>query len=359
MRERTFALTIPLILILVLSVGFVEARVSRPEVWILGKPDWVPGPTDVPEQIIPWGIERIKAPDAWPTSTGEGIQIAVLDTGVDKDHEDLYVNIVWGISVVGDVESTKYKDWRDKNGHGTHVIGTIAAMNNDVGVVGVGYNIQIYAIKVLSDSGFGTWEDLAEGIWWAIKGPDGIIDGDGDGIVAGDPDDDAAEVISMSLGGWSKDKAVEEAVKAAYQYGIVLVAAAGNEGDDGVLYPAKYPEVIAVAAIDEDDKVPDWSSKGPEVELAAPGVRVLSTVPHDKYEKYSGTSMACPHVSGTVGLMISKILAEGDTYTVSDIRDILHTTAENIPIAGEDTETGWDEASGYGVVRADKAVASA
>jgi subtilisin family serine protease len=357
-KKLFFALFIILVFLnAAFQLETIEARRSRPEVWILGrpskKPPWAPGPTDVEEQVIPWGINRTYAPDAWLTSTGIGVQIAVLDTGVDKDHEDLYVNIVWGISVVGDEESTLYRDWRDKNGHGTHVTGTIAAMYNDVGVVGVAYNISIYAIKVLSDGGTGTWEDLAEGIWWAIKGPDGVIDSDGDGVVAGDPDDDAAEVISMSLGGTGYSKAVYEAIVAAYNYGIVLVAAAGNEGDDGVLYPAKFGEVIAVAAIDENDQVPSWSSRGPEVELAAPGVGILSTVPRDKYEKYSGTSMACPHVSGTVGLMISKILTDERTYTVEGIRDILKTTADDIGPEGK------DDASGYGVVRADKAVTAA
>jgi len=357
-KKLLLSLFVTLVLLNVASqLGTVEARGGRPEVWVLGwpseKPHWTPGPSDVEEQVIPWGISRIRAPDAWPTSTGINVQIAVLDTGVDKDHEDLHVNIAWGISVVNDKESTLYRDWRDKNGHGTHVIGTIAAMNNDVGVVGVAYNISIYVIKVLGDGGTGTWQDLAEGIWWAIKGPDGIIDKDGDGIVAGDPDDDAAEVISMSLGGTGFSQEVYDAVVAAYNYGIVLVAAAGNEGEDGVLYPAKFAEVIAVAAIDENDQVPSWSSRGPEVELAAPGVNILSTVPRDKYEKYSGTSMACPHVSGTVGLMISKILTEGRTYTVEGIREILQTTAEDIG------PKGWDEASGYGVVRADKAVSEA
>jgi subtilisin family serine protease len=329
----------------------VYARSPKPEVWVLGQPKGKGRPQ--PSQTTPWGIDRINAPEAWPTSTGVGVQIAVLDTGVDMEHKDLYVNIAWGISVVGDKESTIERDWKDKNGHGTHVTGTIAAMYNDIGVVGVGYDIEIYAIKVMTDAGFGYWEDVADGIWWAIKGPDGIIDKDDDGIVAGDPDDDAAEIISMSFGGTSYEKEVHDAMKAAYAAGIVLVAAAGNEGDDGVLYPAKFDEVIAVAAIDEDDNVPWWSSKGTEVELAAPGVSILSTIPKDRYEYYSGTSMACPHVSGTAGLMISKILVEGRTYTVKGIRDILQTTADDIG------PSGWDEASGYGVVRADKAVAEA
>lgn len=340
------------LIILLQSFAIVASKASTaPEIRILG-PSISKGRPQ-PSQTTPWGINRIRAPDAWATSTGAGIQVAILDTGIDKDHDDLYLNVKWGISVVGSKESTTYRDWKDKNGHGTHVAGTIAALNNDIGVVGVGYNIDIYAIKVLDNAGFGTWEDAADGVYWAMKGPDGIVDKDGDGIVAGDPDDDAAEVISMSFGGFGYDQAFHDAIVAAYNVGIVLVAAAGNEGDTGVTYPAKFAEVIAVAATDENDNVASWSSKGPEVELAAPGVAILSTVPNNRYESYSGTSMACPHVSGTVGLMVSKILAEGRTYTVEGIRGILHTTADDIG------PTGKDDASGYGVVRADKAVAQA
>jgi subtilisin family serine protease len=351
MKKLLFVWLAALMFLSVSFQGFniAYAWTSEPEIWVLkGRPQ--------PEEVIPWGIERIRAPDAWPTSTGVGIQVAVLDTGVQKDHVDLYANIVWGISVLGDKESTLYRDWKDKNGHGTHVTGIIAAMNNDIGVVGVGYDIGIYAIKVIYDRGWGYWEDAADGIWWAIKGPDGVIDSDGDGSVAGDPDDDAAEVISMSFGGMaepSPESGMYEAVTAAYSYGIVLVAAAGNEGEEGVTYPAKYDEVIAVGAIDENDNVWEKSSRGPEVELAAPGVHVLSTYLNNWYAYGTGTSMACPHVSGTVGLMISKIFAEGRNYTVEGIRDILRTTADDIGPAG------WDEASGYGVVRADKAVAAA
>ena len=340
MRKYLPTFLIAFILLGILLPTAVLIQSPRAEVWIIGKPTITGRPQ--PSQTIPWGIERIHAPDAWKNSTGVGVQIAVLDTGVDRDHVDLYVNIEWGISVVGDTESTAEKDWTDRNGHGTHVIGTIAAMYNDIGVVGVAYNISIYAIKVLNNAGFGTWEDAAEGVYWAMKGPDGII---------GTEDD--AEVISMSFGGFGYSQIFHDAIKAAYDQGIVLVAAAGNEGDDGVTYPAKFEEVIAVAAIDEYDNVPTWSSKGPEVELAAPGVDILSTVPNDRYDTYSGTSMAAPHVAGTVGLMISKILAEGRNYTVEYIRDILHTTADDIG------PSDFDESSGYGVVRADKAVAQA
>lgn len=352
MRFFKSLLAIIFILIFSLQVIALISLDSEPEVRILGFNVDIGGKPQ-PSQVIPWGLVRIGAPDAWNISTGLSVEVAVLDTGVDKDHEDLGKNVVWGISVVGDTVSTNYRDWKDRNGHGTHVAGTIAALFNDIGVVGVGYNISIYAIKVLDNSGFGTWTDLAEGILWALKGPDGVIDSDQDGIVAGDPDDDAAEVISMSLGGFGYSKEVEDAVKLAYSYGVVLVAAAGNEGEEGVTYPAKFPEVIAVAAIDDNDSVPSWSSKGPEVELAAPGVDILSTVPNNRYDSYSGTSMAAPHVSATAALMISKILLDNRDYTVDYIRMVLIDTADDIG------EPGWDQDSGYGVVRADLAVANA
>ncbi len=347
--KLSILLAVLLLLNTMLPILAIQPSASG-EVWILA-PE-IKGPPQ-PAQEIPWGLVRIGAPDAWQTSTGLNVEVAVLDTGVDKNHPDLSLNIKWGLSVVGDTYSENYRDWRDKNGHGTHVTGTIAALFNDIGVVGVGYNISIYAIKVLSDSGFGSWIDVAEGIYAAVYGPDGILDSDGDGLVAGDPDDDAAEVISMSLGGFSYSAELDEAVKFAYSVGVVLVAAAGNEGDDGVTYPAKFPEVIAVAAIDSSDNVPSWSSKGPEVELAAPGVDILSTLPNSRYGSYSGTSMAAPHVAGTVGLVIAKLISSGVSYTVEDIRTLLRDTADDIGPAG------WDSESGYGVVRADLAVAQA
>jgi len=323
----------------------------KPEVFALEFPARaLRGRPGTSAQTTPWGIQRIGAPDAWSISTGVDVQVAVLDTGIDASHDDLADKVVWGICVVGTTESTNPRDWRDKNGHGTHVAGTIAALNNDIGVVGVAYGVELYAIKVLNDAGFGDWEDIIEGIWWAIKGPDGIIDKDGDGIVAGDPDDDAAEVISMSLGGYSDIPELHDAIIAAYNYGIVVVAAAGNDGYPYPCYPAAYPEVIAVGAIDDTDSVPDWSNRNPE--LVAPGVDILSTLPRDRYGTYSGTSMATPHVSGTVALMFSAALAKGYIPTPDYIRSVLRETADDI------YDAGYDSLSGYGVVRADLATAA-
>ncbi|WP_297127554.1 S8 family peptidase [Thermococcus sp.] len=326
-----------------------------------GRPPWYT-PTQ-PSQVIPWGIDRINAPDVWNITTGASngvIEVAVLDTGVDWDHPDLAANIAWGVSTIGGVVSTDPADWYDGNGHGTHVIGTIAALNNDIGVVGVAPNVEIYAIKVLDDRGSGTYSDIMLGIEQALLGPDGVLDADGDGIIVGDPDDDAAEVISMSLGGSVDDTALHDMIITAYNYGVVIVAAAGNEAADQPSYPAIYPEVIAVGATNSTDGVAWFSNLQPEV--AAPGVDILSTYPDDSYETLSGTSMATPHVSGVVALIqaayynkYGTVLPVGtfDDLTTDTVRGILHVTADDLG------DTGWDIYYGYGIVRADLAVQAA
>ncbi|NJE05786.1 peptidase S8 [Thermococcus sp. M36] len=331
---------------------------------LLGKPPGVgkPKPSQ-PTQTVPWGIERVKAPEAWSVTDGSTngvIQVAVLDTGVDYDHPDLAGNIAWCVSTLRGRVSTKLKDCKDQNGHGTHVIGTIAALNNDIGVVGVAPGVEIYSIRVLDASGRGSYSDIAIGIEQAILGPDGVADSDGDGIIAGDPDDDAAEVISMSLGGSADDQYLHDMITQAYNAGIVIVAASGNEGADSPSYPAAYPEVIAVGATDSNDQVPSWSNRQPEV--SAPGVDILSTYPDDSYDTLSGTSMATPHVSGVVALIqaahynkYGTVLPVGtfDDMTENTVRGILHVTAD------DRGSSGWDADYGYGIVRADLAVQAA
>ncbi|WP_175059129.1 S8 family peptidase [Thermococcus sp. 2319x1] len=332
------------------------------EVQVLkGKPPGAgkPKPSQ-PAQTIPWGIERIKAPDVWSITDGSSsgvIEAAILDTGIDYDHPDLAANLAWGVSVLRGKVSTKPKDYKDQNGHGTHVAGTVAALNNDIGVVGVAPAVEIYAVRVLDASGRGSYSDIILGIEQALLGPDGVLDSDGDGIIVGDPDDDAAEVISMSLGGSSDVQAFHDAIIEAYNYGVVIVAASGNEGASSPSYPAAYPEVIAVGATDVNDQVPWWSNRG--VEVSAPGVDVLSTYPDDSYETLSGTSMATPHVSGVVALIqaayynkYGSVLPVGtfDDNIMSTVRGILHITADDLG------SSGWDADYGYGIVRADLAV---
>lgn len=311
---------------------------------------------------IQWGVERIKAPEAWEIggTTGDGlVEVAVIDTGINFWHSDLSQNIEWGICLLWFIRSTNPWLWNDYNGHGTHVAGIVAATLNGVGVAGVAPSVKLYAIKALNFLGMGTVSDIIEGIEWAIRGPDGVIDSDGDGVVAGDPDDDAAEVINMSLGTSEDVPALHEAIIAAKNYGVIVVAAAGNSGDgdpttDNVTYPGRYPEVIAVAATDINDQVPTWSSDGEEVDVAAPGVDIYSTWTWNSYRSASGTSMATPHVAGVVALMQAVRLKNGKPIlTFEEVYYILTSTADDI------LEPGWDRWSGFGIVRADKCVEEA
>lgn len=279
------------------------------------------------EQTTPWGIDRVFGSesyifDTWTSSTGAGVTVAVLDTGIAY-HEDL--TVVGGYNTIVESDS-----WLDGYGHGTHVAGTIAALDNSIGVVGVAPAVDLYAVKVLDDTGSGYVADIIEGIEWSAITMD-------------------IDIISMSLGSSSNSYSLELACNSAYyNYGSLLVASAGNDGNppgrgDNVGYPAKYGSVIAVAATDQNDKRARFSSTGPDVEFSAPGVDILSTYPGG-YAIGSGTSMACPHVSGVAAL----VWAADPTLTNVEVRTILQTTAQDLGLAAEH--------QGYGLVRADAAV---
>jgi len=336
------------------------------QVHLLGKPSKPPGKNKnrfQPPQTIPWGVSRIKAPDAWNVSDGSAngvIEVAILDTGIDYNHPDLADNLVWGVSVLHGRVSEKQKDYRDVNGHGTHVSGIVSAIDNGIGVVGVAPGAELYAVKVLGNNGNGWVSDIILGIEQALLGPDGVLDADNDGVIVGDPQDDAPEVISMSFGSSADVQALHDAISEAYVDGVVLVAASGNEGSQTPDYPSAYPEVIAVGAVDSNDQPPSWSNRG--VEVSAPGVGIFSTYPDDVYTTMSGTSMAAPHVSGVVALIqavhyvrYGNVLPVGDSDDTSkgSVRGILHLTAEDVG------QVGWDAIYGYGVVRADLAVQNA
>ena len=228
-------------------------------------------------ETIPAGINQVKAPDAWPTSQGEGIKVFICDTGIDSDHPDLVDNLRSGKSFVTTESSTE-----DYHGHGTHCAGTVAASLNGSGVVGVAPYAYLYPMKVLSSTGSGNWS-------WLIAALDWITDKKG------------ARIASMSLGGDAAPQALGDMCQTAYDDGVLLVAAAGNTGGP-VGYPAKYESVVAVSAVDSTDTIAGFSSRGAEVEVCAPGVNVLSTTKGGGSGHMSGTSMACPHVSGVAAL---------------------------------------------------------
>lgn len=272
-------------------------------------------------ETTPWGVAKINAPRVWQsTNKGTGIKVAILDTGIQYNHPDLKNNIKGGVNFAGNPDgSTNPKFWTDKHGHGTHVAGIVAAVNNSIGVIGVAPEAYLYAVKVLNNAGNGYTSDIIQGIQWAA---------------------DNAQIASMSFGSSSYSQAEKDAVDAARAKGLILVAAAGNSGDgnpltDNVGYPARYDNVIAVAATDSNDVVASWSSDGSEVDVSAPGVSILSTYKGSSYASMSGTSMAAPHVTGTIALMLKAGIP------ASEIQSKLQTTAVDINAAGFDVFSGY------------------
>ena len=277
-------------------------------------------------QPLPWGIDRIDAEEVWEAgNTGDGVNVAVLDTGIDTDHPDLSANLEGGYSCVNRDTSNV----EDKNGHGTHCSGIIAAVNNGVGVVGVGPAIDLYAVQISRGARI-RLSDIIEGIDWCI---------DTQGTA------NPIQVMSMSFGG-GYSESEESALQTAYEAGIVLVSSAGNQYGGAVTYPAALPQVIAVSAVDKDDQIASFSSTGDEVELAAPGVSIYSTYKGDSYETLSGTSMAGPHVAGVAALVI----ASNPGSTPEQVRGALRASAEDLGT------TGKDNLYGYGLVDAENAV---
>lgn len=249
--------------------------------YAVGKPTPPPIPTVWPDPYLDdqWGMKKVQAPAAWERTKGDGVKIAILDTGIDQNHPDLSSKIVAQKNFTG----KGIPD--DRYGHGTHVAGIASAItNNGIGVAGLGYNAKLMNGKVLSDTGSGYYSWIASGVIWAA--------------------DNGAKVINMSLGGGADDSTLQSAVNYAWTKGVVVVAAAGNNSNSNPFYPAYYGNCIAVAATDSSDLKPYWSNFGREwVDVAAPGVDIYSTLNTGGYGLMSGTSMASPHVAGLAALV--------------------------------------------------------
>jgi subtilisin family serine protease len=276
-----------------------------------------------------WGADLVKAPETWAKGyTGQGVVVAVLDTGVDYNHQDLSSNI-WTNSkeIAGngkDDDGNGYIDdyygWNfdgnnnstlDVNGHGTHVSGTIAGVNNGYGVTGIAYNSKIMPVKVLDDQGSGSYSAIANGIYYAV--------------------DNGADVINLSLGGGRSNDTLQKAVEYASSKGVIVVMAAGNDGSSQPAYPARYAKNygLAVGAVDQNKNLADFSNRAGADQLTyvtAPGVNVYSTLPGNEYASYSGTSMATPHVAGVVALMLSA----NPNLSDAQVRQILAETSGNM-----------------------------
>lgn len=299
-------------------VEFDQPRYIQGKMIFQGKPGSVQ-----PPQVLPWGVDRIDAEKVWKKNEGEGVNVAIIDTGVDPDHPDLVANIEGVFSAIPPNPYTV----DDHYGHGTHVAGTIAAVNNEIGVVGVGPQIDLWIIRA-SAGGILLLSDLMEAYEFCIETWNDS-----------DPNNNI-QVMSMSYGG-GYSKAEDEMLQTAWETGIILVAAAGNEAG-AVIYPAALPNVIAVSAMNMDDEITWWSNYGPEVDLAAPGSRITSTYLKGTYATWSGTSMATPHVSAAAALAI----ARHPKMTSEEIVQLLFNRAEDLG------EPGFDIYYGYGLVDA-------
>jgi subtilisin len=272
-----------------------------------------------------WGVKRINAGTVHAGgNSGTGVKVGIIDTGIDYNHPELAANYAGGWDFVN-----TDADPFDDNKHGTHVAGTVAAVDNDLGVVGVAPQASLYALKVLDASGSGDFSAVIAALEWAV--------------------DHGLQVTNNSYGSTQDPGTLaQQAFDNAAAAGIVNVAAAGNSGNcagtgDSVTWPARYDSVIAVAATDQNDVSPCFSSTGPKVELAAPGVNVNSTVPGGGFELLSGTSMASPHVAGAAALVIASGIADANSNgRINDeVRAALDNSAHDLGNAGRDTWYGF------------------
>jgi len=292
----------------------------------------VPEPPAGNELGNSWGVPQVLADVAHAAGNrGAGIKVAILDTGIDYTHEDLAANYQGGYDFVFN-DSDPYDD--SYFGHGTHVAGIVAAAENGVGVIGVAPEADLLAVKVLDGGGFGRVDWIIAGIEWAVV--------------------QGADIINLSIQG-PHSQGLQEACDAAYESGVLIVAAGGNSFSGGgpVKYPAAYDSVIAVTATDPSDQPGYFAPLGSALELAAPGVNVLSTVARGGYDYLSGTSQAAPHVAGVAALYLASNTKDvnGDgKVNHQDVRRLLQTTATDLG------DPGRDSIFGYGLVNASQAL---
>jgi len=266
-------------------------------------------------EFIPYGVKMSGAPAIWNYTMGRGIRVGVIDTGADVNHIDLKDRI------------KKYKDFTnegiyDYNGHGTHVCGIIAASKNNVGIVGVAPECELFVAKAFKKDGTGEEEYIIKAINWLI--------------------DENADIINMSFSADSYTKEYYDIIKKAYNRNIIMVAAAGNEGEAGIGFPAKFGETICVGAVDIRKHKSNFSSVGERIDVSAAGTDILSCYPNNQYAILSGTSMATPIISGAVALIQSRAkIFMKRKLSQSEIRMQIRAHSKDLGKFGKDSDYGY------------------
>ena len=297
------------------AADFAERYAKNPLVEF-AEPDFIAAVAAEPDDPLlgggfQWALDRISASDAWGITQGSGgIQIAILDTGIDSSHPDLQGKVAASVNFSNSATE------QDMYGHGTHVAGIAgASTNNGVGIAGVGFDSSLMNVKVMGDNGTGGYSWVTQGVIWAT--------------------DNGADVINLSLGAQFGSTALEEAIHYATARGVLVVAAAGNMSSDAPFYPAAYPEVIAVASTDYYDRLAPGSNYGSWVDVAAPGGNIYSTLPGSRYGNMAGTSMASPHVAGVAALVFAIASDDnGDGSVIDEVRACIEDNADDIGIGG-------------------------
>lgn len=274
-------------------------------------------------EIIDYGVRMVGAPLEWNETTGENVRVGIIDTGVDTDHIELKNRIKDGINFSGGSED----DFEDENGHGTHIAGIVAAERNGVGVVGVAPKADLYIAKAFGAGGKTDYSAIEKSVRWL--------------------EDKKVDVINMSFSSGYTSAKYRSLIWDAHEKGISIICAAGNEGELGnntIGYPANFPETVAVSAVDINRNIADFSSRGKAAEICAAGIDIYSTFLNGGYATLSGTSMACPIITGAVAILQSKgYLRYGRRLTPEEIRLLLNIYTE------KHGEKGRDNCYGYGI----------
>jgi subtilisin family serine protease len=278
-------------------------------------------------QILPWAINDFHVQKIWHKSNGDNVIVAVIDTGCDSNHIDIKENIINGYNVI-----SQSNNFSDGNGHGTHVAGTIAAINNNLGVVGIAPKTKIMPIKALSDNGSGSNNDVASAIDYAVE--------------------NGADIITMSLGSDFPSVRIEKSLIKAHEKLVAVFCAAGNSGlKHEINFPARYEQTICIGAINRELMLCEFSCSGESLDFLAPGSDIMSCVPGNNYATKSGTSMATPFAVGCMSLYLSYLRRNNnDNKLRINQKDIIEHFKQHTRKLNDQEYTGVRRYEGYGII---------